>query len=205
MRGVKAVVQKGKRRKTDYDAEGRVAYRVRAQCSAAWRRVRSPRRLQVMVHVIEARELKARDKNAMSDPYVKVTVFGETQKTSKKKKTLNCTCRCCSEGLALQWQCGVLMSTRRLAGDQMLNYTARVTDKDFKRQNVLFEVMDANTIRRNRIIGKYALDLAYVYEQEDHEVRSWIAVADLSKFEGVQGYLKVRVRASVCVGRSVFY
>jgi len=46
---------------------------------------------QVRVHILEARELKPKDSNGMSDPVATVTVLGEKKNTITYQKTTSCT------------------------------------------------------------------------------------------------------------------
>jgi len=56
-------------------------------------------------------------------------------------------------------------------------------------------IFDANTVRRNELVGSFEFDLQYVYAAADHEIyRRWVALTDITdKHEGIQGYLKLSV------------
>lgn len=130
----------------------------------------------IQVHVIEARELKGRGAGDMSDPVVRVECFGKQKVTSIKHATLN-----------PRWE-------------ECLYF--EITDLDPKQlqmERIAISVMDANTFRKDVLIGSYEFDASYVYFSDHHEIfRKWIGLTDLTdKYEGIQGYLKVSI---VCLG-----
>jgi hypothetical protein len=67
---------------------------------------------------------------------------------------------------------------------------------DAEAGRVVVTVFDANTLQRNVVIGAFAIDLAVVYARPHHEVfRQWVMLTDpAEEREGVQGYVKVRMR-----------
>eukprot|EP00727_Mastigamoeba_balamuthi_P006292 m51a1_g2283 putative C-tail anchored protein (1298) ;mRNA; r:389989-394502 len=126
---------------------------------------------QILVHIIEARDLKGRDSSGQSDPVVVVTALGQKRSTKIIKKTTSCT-----------W-------------DHLMDFQFRESQEAFMRGTVRIDVFDANTMRRDVLIGSYTFDVASVYAEPSHEFyRRWTALADLTDaHEGVQGYLKVSV------------
>lgn len=131
---------------------------------------------QVQVHIIEARQLKGRGLGDMSDPVVQVSVFGEVKSTSIKKSTLNCL-----------W-------------DEVLYFEQKAMEPvRLEMEKLQVSVLDANTFRKNVVIGTYEFDLSSVYFKQDHEVyKCWVALSDTSSdSEGIQGYLRLSV---TCLG-----
>ncbi|KNC51096.1 uncharacterized protein AMSG_12039 [Thecamonas trahens ATCC 50062] len=124
---------------------------------------------RLVVKVEEARELQPRDANAMADPFVRVTAFSSRQSTSTHKATLNCT-----------W-------------NEILHFNAKLTDAEFEAASILLEVWDANSFRSKAIIGQYAISLPWIYAKDNGQLRSWIGLTQLAKFQGLQGYLKVGI------------
>jgi C2 domain len=120
-----------------------------------------------LLQVVEARELKGREDSGISDPICYVIVNKEKQKTKVMKKTLNCV-----------W-------------DHCFFFDLKMNQKEFENGVVEFQVFDANTIRRDELIGGSAVDLQTVYAADHHELyKSWVALTDDSgEHQGVQGYL----------------
>eukprot|EP01083_Nonionella_stella_P051226 136023_1 len=126
----------------------------------------------VQVHVIEARDLKGRGVGDMSDPVTKVEVLGQKRSTQIQKSCLSCVF------------------------DQVLTFEFPKLDaNELQEGKIKIDVLDANTIRRNVLIGSYELDLTHVYFSKYHEIhRAWLALSDITdKHEGIQGYLRVSV------------
>eukprot|EP01006_Ploeotia_vitrea_P043964 TRINITY_DN66795_c5_g1_i1.p1 TRINITY_DN66795_c5_g1~~TRINITY_DN66795_c5_g1_i1.p1 ORF type:complete len:1371 (-),score=823.25 TRINITY_DN66795_c5_g1_i1:1409-5521(-) len=128
----------------------------------------------VRCHIHEARELQPREDSGISDPVCYVTVNGAKQHTEVKKKTLNCT-----------W-------------DHCFFWTLKMNQSEFENCKVQIDVFDANTIRRNVLIGATSVDLSYVFKQDRREVhKQWAVLTDTTgEFEGVQGYLQFSVAVS---------
>ncbi|KAJ3448836.1 c2 calcium-dependent membrane targeting [Anaeramoeba flamelloides] len=125
---------------------------------------------QVRVHIIEARELKGRGKNLMSDPLTYITLDGQKQHTKIFKNTTSCTF------------------------DHLFFYDFKWKPEEVLKKKLLVQVMDSNTIRRNVLIGQYEFDVLYVYGEPDHEIwHKWLLLTDTDSNEGAQGYLKVSV------------
>lgn len=126
----------------------------------------------IQVHVIECRDLKGRGVRDMSDPVAVVEVMGKKKSTKIHKQAAN-----------------VLF-------DEILFFEFRnVYANELERSKVTIKIMDANTIKRDVLIGLYEYDIGTVYYNKHHEVyRQWAALTDVTdKFEGVQGYLKASV------------
>eukprot|EP00604_Paraphysomonas_vestita_P002816 CAMPEP_0174818892 /NCGR_PEP_ID=MMETSP1107-20130205/1828_1 /TAXON_ID=36770 /ORGANISM="Paraphysomonas vestita, Strain GFlagA" /LENGTH=1810 /DNA_ID=CAMNT_0016031457 /DNA_START=453 /DNA_END=5885 /DNA_ORIENTATION=- len=128
---------------------------------------------QVQVHIIECRELAAKDLSKTSDPIVYIEAFDQKQNTSVKPACLSCVY------------------------DELFIFNFRNMDKDvFTEGLIKVKVMDANVLLKNVLIGSYAFDAAQVYFQKDHEMyRQWVALMndEDSECNGVQGYLKLSV------------
>ncbi|KAJ3431796.1 c2 calcium-dependent membrane targeting [Anaeramoeba flamelloides] len=125
---------------------------------------------QVRVHVIEARELKGKDSNAMSDPLVIVSIDKQKQNTKTFNNTVNCTY------------------------DHLFFYDFRCTPEEFSHKTLSLAVMDANTIRRNVLIGRYQMDLGFVYGNEGHEIwHKWMYLTNPEFGAESQGFLKASV------------
>src|SRR5690606_21290998 len=102
---------------------------------------------QIQVHIIEARELKGKDLNGLSDPIVYIEAFGQTQNSSVKPASLSCVF------------------------DELFIFNFRNMDKDeFKDGVIQIRVMNANVVAKNDLIGAYAFDAAQVYYKKDHEL-----------------------------------
>jgi hypothetical protein len=130
----------------------------------------------IQVHIIEGRELKGRGIGDMSDPVVKVECFGMRKTTGIKHATLN-----------PRW-------------DECLYFEiADLDPKQLEMERISITVFDANTFRKNVVIGSYEFDASFVYYSDHHEIfRQWIGLSDITDaHEGVQGYLKVTI---VCLG-----
>eukprot|EP00033_Pygsuia_biforma_P002484 GCRY01002754.1.p1 GENE.GCRY01002754.1~~GCRY01002754.1.p1 ORF type:complete len:1277 (-),score=458.89 GCRY01002754.1:265-4095(-) len=131
---------------------------------------REKKEYQVQVHIIEARDLKGRDSSGMSDPICFIKFCGQKQNTAIQKKTCSCT-----------W-------------DHMFFFQCNLKDEEFNTEKILVSVFDANTVRRNVLIGEYELDMSFIYGEKNHELyRRWVALTDNERQEGIQGYLKVTV------------
>lgn len=133
---------------------------------------------QIQVHVIEARELKAKDLEGTSDPVVFVEMdFGEhklKQNTAVVDKSLSAV-----------W-------------DELLIFNLRNLDKEeFEQGQIRVNVMDADTLTRNDMIGSYTVDASFIYFKKDHEqYRTWVALINEEDVEdtGIQGYLKLSIQ-----------
>jgi len=128
---------------------------------------------QVHVHIIECRDLKAKDLNGMSDPLVTIEMFGQKMNTA------------------------VVYSTLSPVFDDLLIFNMKNLDKDeFEEGLIRISVKDSGLLGET-LIGSYSFDATYVYFQKNHELyQSWVALlneVDPSD-EGVQGYLKLSVQ-----------
>lgn len=122
---------------------------------------------QLQVHILEARELKPKDLNGLSDPIVYIEVLGEKQNSSVKPESLSAVF------------------------DELFIFNFRNKDKDdIDTAVVRVSVMDANVVTKNVLIGSYSFDTSDVYFQKDHEYyRKWVALMNDDDPEdvGVQG------------------
>ncbi len=119
----------------------------------------------IQVHIIECRDLKGRDFGATSDPVCVVECMGKKENTKTHKKCLN------------------------VVFDEVLYFEFKdCFPNELETSKINISVFDANTIRRNELIGAYQFDLATVYYKPHHEVyKQWAALSDTTnKFEGIQ-------------------
>ena len=94
---------------------------------------------------------------------------GKSQHTDIKKQCLSCT-----------W-------------DHLFYFNFKWTEEQFNTENIEISIFDANTIRRDELIGKYIFQCAMVNGQPDHEYwRQWIGLVN-TDCEGTQGFLKISV------------
>jgi hypothetical protein len=129
---------------------------------------------QVQVHIIEVRELAAKDDDGLSDPVVYIECLGQKQNTTIKKGTLSAVY------------------------DELFIMNFRDLDKDDVESGVIsLQVMDADTLSRNDPIGSYLLDLSFVYCRKNQELhRQWVALTAVEEGKTertVQGYLKCSI------------
>ncbi|KAA6387445.1 MAG: hypothetical protein EZS28_017028 [Streblomastix strix] len=128
--------------------------------------------IAIRICVIEARELKGKNSSSMSDPVCYVNVCGKQDHTSIEKKTLS-----------PYWE-------------QSFYYEIPMTRDKFENSTINFSVYNANTVRRNELIGAYQIDLSRVWGEENHEMwRQWLGLYNADLGPEIQGYL----RCSVCV------
>jgi len=126
----------------------------------------------IQVHVIEARDLKARDFGDTSDPVAEVSVMSTKKSTQIHKESLN------------------------VMFDERLTYTFKELEpEELNQGKCIIEVFDANLIRKNVLIGSFEFDLTQVYYKKHHELyKQWVALTDVTgDNEGVQGYLQVTI------------
>ncbi|KAH7825291.1 putative myoferlin-like protein [Monocercomonoides exilis] len=122
----------------------------------------------VRICVIECRDLKAKNKNMMSDPVCYIRTCGESQHTTIKKKTLS-----------PYWE-------------EMFFFDVKVTRQQFNDAKIQFQVFNANTFKRNELIGAFEFDLSRVYGEENHEVwRKWVGLYNNDAGADLQGYLRI--------------
>jgi hypothetical protein len=109
---------------------------------------------QVQVHIIECRELAAKDLSKTSDPIVYIEAFDQKQNTQVKPGCLSCVY------------------------DELFIFNFRNMDKDVFSEGIIsVKVMDANVLLKNVLIGSYVFDAQQVYFQKDHEMyRQWVAL-----------------------------
>eukprot|EP01084_Bolivina_argentea_P085307 154172_1 len=126
----------------------------------------------IQCHVIEARDLKARDFGDTSDPVAEVTVMSVKKSTQIHKEALN------------------------VIFDERLTFDFKNLEPgELNQGTCLIEVYDANVIRKNVLIGSFEFDLTQVYYKKNHELyKQWVALTDVTgDNEGVQGYLQVTI------------
>jgi hypothetical protein len=128
---------------------------------------------QVHVHVIECRNLKAKNFNGTSDSVVTVEMFSQKQNTA------------------------IISGTLSPVFDDLLIFNMNGLDKDeFEASLIKVIVNDSGSLSDSQI-GSYTFDSTFVYYQKDHEIyNSWVALineADKGD-EGIQGYLKLSVQ-----------
>lgn len=125
------------------------------------------------MHIIEARELKAKDDCGTSDPVVYIEAFDKKVNTAIIPKTLN------------------------PVFDDSFTISVRNLDSDVFGESVLkIQVYDADSVTRNDLIGSYTLDAMYVYQQKNHELwQVWVGLVNEQDptDDGLQGYLKLSI------------
>ncbi|KAJ4459234.1 putative Growth hormone-regulated TBC protein 1 [Paratrimastix pyriformis] len=135
---------------------------------------------QVRVTVLEARKLKSKDRNGLSDPVVYMKIrnrnfpqYTQTNHTTTIKKTLT-----------PYW-------------DEFFLFDLKMPREDFNHTQLVFDVYDANTVFRNELIGSYEFDLQRIHGNKGHEYhRQWIGITNFDKAGSeIQGYLRVSISA----------
>jgi len=128
----------------------------------------------VIVHVVEARHLVAKDSNNLSDPFVRVTVAGKRQDTDIRRNQISAT-----------W-------------DQVFMFQdITMTLEEFEKEIILLEVYDANTFVRNELIGQFVFGLSKVrnmpgpYRHQAFD--KWVILTNPEDPAEEQGYLRVTV------------
>eukprot|EP01084_Bolivina_argentea_P233322 393023_1 len=127
----------------------------------------------IQCHIIEARDLKGRGWNSMSDPVVIIEVMNQTKSTEIKTNCINAIF------------------------DQVLFFEFKELEKqEINEGKCKISVFDANSMMRNVLIGSYEFDLSTIYfSNKYHEVyQQWIGLFDTTdENEGIQGYLRVSI------------
>ena len=129
----------------------------------------------VQVHIIEVRDLPAKDLSGTSDPVVFVEMFDQKQSTEVKDQCLSAVF------------------------DDLFIFNQKDVDKDeMEDMQVRIAVMDADGMSRNDLIGVYVCDLSWVYFRQNHELyRTWVGLVndeEPEKYTGVQGYCKISIQ-----------
>ncbi|CAK4072437.1 unnamed protein product [Aphanomyces euteiches] len=124
----------------------------------------------VQVHIIEARDLVAKDATGTSDPVVYVDVMEQSQNTATKSKTLSAV-----------W-------------DEVLIFTFRDLDKEAVEMGAIkICVMDANTLQRAELIGESQFDVSFIYAKLNHQIcNTWIGLTAVGA-DSIQGYLRISI------------
>lgn len=129
---------------------------------------------QIIVHIIEARDLKAENLDGTSDPVVYLTVLEQKQNSKVIHGVTNCVF------------------------DDLFIFNFKDLDKEtFNEGFVRIAVYDSSIIKKT-MIGAFVIDIAQVYAMNKyHEFyRQWVPLMDDEDASdvGVQGYLKVSVQ-----------
>ena len=129
---------------------------------------------QIRVHVIEARQLRGADGDSFCNPIAKVALhFGKVDRekwTEKKEKTSSA-----------YW-------------DETKLFTESLSRQDFEDAKLSVTVEDASGFIKNRMIGKFLLDVTTVYDKEGHELfGQWVVLLNPDEGSTVQGFLRVSV------------
>ena len=129
---------------------------------------------QVLVHIIEARDLKAENYNGSSDPVVYIEALGQKQNTKVIQNAVNCVF------------------------DDLHIFNYRDLDKEtFNEGFIRVIVYDSGLIKKT-MIGAFVIDASQVYNvNKDHEFyRQWVPLMDDEDAAdtGVQGYLKITIQ-----------
>eukprot|EP00026_Physarum_polycephalum_P000845 Phypoly_transcript_00846.p1 GENE.Phypoly_transcript_00846~~Phypoly_transcript_00846.p1 ORF type:complete len:1283 (+),score=292.23 Phypoly_transcript_00846:83-3931(+) len=125
----------------------------------------------VMVHAIEARDLKPQNSSGMIDPILSIEVLGEKRFTPKFTKDL---------------------------APYFGHYFQVESDKvrDFASETLVVSVFDTGTLFRKELIGSFSFDLAEVHARPNHEYfRVWTLLTSQDKTgkASVRGYLRLSV------------
>ena len=128
----------------------------------------------IFVHVIEARDLRGKDSNNLSDPYVVVSCHGQSQRTEITRNQVN-----------VLW-------------DRMFVFQDVLLNKDeFERDNIHIQVFDANVIMRNELIGQFSFGVQKVWSQPKptaHQFyKKWIILTDPEDAYEQMGFLLASV------------
>ena len=111
----------------------------------------------VIVDVLEGRKLAARDSGGYSDPYVRVSTFGQSQRTRHLPKRSSAV-----------W-------------GHSFRFTKHITEDESLQAKILLQVYDHNRVLSDKLIGIAQYDLAVVYGTKSHEIRGdWQPVFDPS-------------------------
>jgi hypothetical protein len=125
----------------------------------------------VMVHVLEARDLKPKNSSMMIDPILSIEVLGEKRFTPKFTKDL---------------------------APYFNQYFHIESEKvrDFASETLVISIFDTGTIFRKELIGSFAFDLSEVHSRPNHEYfRVWTLLTsqDSTGKASVRGYLRLSV------------
>jgi hypothetical protein len=147
---------------------------------------------QIGIHIIEVRDLKAKNASRTADPIVMIEVLGV--KHFSKVKT-SCTSAIFDERFYFEFphleredfETGVLKISVCNAGSATTLLAQNGLGKLAKRAN--------RAGGAHNVIGTYSFDLRFLYFREQHEVyRQWVAVSDemdVTSQNAISGYLRV--------------
>ena len=134
---------------------------------------------QVIVHVIEARELKPVDmENGTADPVVVASLTFPSSLIPARQNTLR------------------KVNTLNPVFDHTMIFRQESVPAEEARMAVLkLAVKDSNIVSRDTVVGEYDFNLSAIYNRKNHQyVNQWCALADPSGADvNPTGYLKVNI------------
>ena len=128
------------------------------------------------IHILieEVKNLIEIEENDLPVPRVKMTVFGQSKRTSKMKKP-----------------CDSFVFNEHFYFDKT-NLTAEMLDSE----KIVIEVYDNKHTHKEDYFGIYEFDFGYVYNQDDHALHNvWIGLAnpESDNISKIRGYLKLSI------------
>ena len=128
------------------------------------------------IHILieEVKNLIEIEENSLPVPRIKMTVFGQSKRTSKMKKP-----------------CDSFVFNEHFYFDKT-NLTAEMLDSE----KIIIEVYDNKHTHREDYFGIYEFDFGYVYNQDDHALHNiWIGLAnpESDNISKIRGYLKLSI------------
>eukprot|EP00298_Acanthocystis_sp_HF-20_P017865 c21850_g3_i1.p1 GENE.c21850_g3_i1~~c21850_g3_i1.p1 ORF type:complete len:161 (+),score=68.12 c21850_g3_i1:8-490(+) len=123
---------------------------------------------QVRVEVKEAREIKGKGSNGLSDPIVSVQVRDQKQYTARFENTT-----------AARW-------------NHLFFFNFESSKEEMETTSIDVSLWDSQTFS-DVLIGKYSLGCGFVYEKPQHELyKQWMALNNMEEFgTEVQAYLQI--------------
>eukprot|EP01083_Nonionella_stella_P138040 420019_1 len=147
--------------------------------------IRSGGPFNIQCHIIECRDLKAKNvSDGTSDPVVFVKLLG----TKKSTRTIE--------------------KDRNPKYDDILYFDFDLQPNELSKAKITITVYDANKVLQNVEIGSYAFDLSWIYYKKHHEIhRQWVALTNTQTMldandeedteteinKGIEGYLRCSV------------
>eukprot|EP00871_Galdieria_phlegrea_P005160 jgi/Galph1/5645/GphlegSOOS_G4297.1 len=102
--------------------------------------------LRVLVH--EVRDVLSMDrKGGTTDPYIKISTFGQTMRTQRVLNSVNAVFR------------------------RILYFCASLNGWELEREALSVQLYDWNRVRKDVLIGVHEMDLKYIYDQPDHRLK----------------------------------
>jgi hypothetical protein len=119
---------------------------------------------QVLVNIIEVKDLIPLDLNGLTDPLVSVEVLKNKRFTKIKAGALSATF------------------------NELFTFNFdQLETGDLEAASIKITVYDADTFTSNDLVGAFSLSVPFVYAQPDHELhRQWLMLTDLRKADGDQ-------------------